>query len=86
MKMRAILRYRRLPYVWHQMGVGDDKVFQYVKAPVIPVIRYPDGSWHNDSTPMLFDPRSANAKQDVLRSDGLRNEDRLHETKSIQSR
>ena len=47
MKMRAVLRYRRLAYVWRQMGMGDDKVFERVKAPVIPVIQYPDGSWHN---------------------------------------
>lgn len=38
MKMRAILRYRRLPYVWRQMEMGDDRVFTHVKAPVIPVI------------------------------------------------
>jgi glutathione S-transferase len=55
MKMRAILRYRRLPYLWRQMEMGDDRVFKHVKAPVVPVIQFPDDSWHNDSTPMLFE-------------------------------
>jgi glutathione S-transferase len=54
MKMRAILRYRRLPHTWIQMGEGQEDARHHVKVPVIPVIQYPDGSYHNDSTPMIY--------------------------------
>ena len=55
MKMRAIMRYRRLAHVWHQMRKDSPPIHSHVKAPVIPVFRFPDGTWMNDSTPLIFE-------------------------------
>lgn len=55
MKMRAVLRYRRLPHIW-LAGNGPDgmaRLFSQLKAPVIPVLEFPDGTVMNDSTPLI---------------------------------
>lgn len=56
MKVRAAMRYRRLPHVWTQLTAANrDSVMSRVPVPVIPVVAYPDGTWRNDSTPVLLD-------------------------------
>ncbi|HUD50144.1 glutathione S-transferase family protein [Parvibaculum sp.] len=55
MKMRAILRYRRLPHVWVQLNDRNAYEIANVKPAVIPVIQFPDGALHNDSTPLILE-------------------------------
>jgi glutathione S-transferase len=55
MKVRAAMRAKRLPHTWTGMTVAErGQVMPNVKAPVIPVIKRPDGTWTNDSTPFLL--------------------------------
>ncbi len=51
-KMRALMRYRRLPFVWHATGNPRDVAMAANLPPVIPVLRFPDGRVMNDSTPL----------------------------------
>lgn len=69
MKVRAAMRYRRIPHVWRQMQPGDEQVFGNVRAPVIPVVEYPDGSWKNDSTPLLLDLETRHSGRELLPGD-----------------
>lgn len=52
-KMRAILRYRRLTHVWAHGAIAQAMLTK-VKAPVIPVLEFPDGSFANDTTPLIY--------------------------------
>ncbi len=55
LKVRAAMRAKRLPHLWTSMTADErGPVMANVNAPVIPVIRKPDGSWANDSTPFLL--------------------------------
>lgn len=55
MKVRAAMRAKRLAHIWTGMTAEDrGRVMPNVKPPVIPVIRRPDGTWTNDSTPFLL--------------------------------
>lgn len=68
MKMRALLRYRRIPHLWVH-GVDSRAALSKVKAPVIPVMEYPDGTFHNDSTPLIYDMEARHAERSVIPPD-----------------
>ena len=69
MKMRALLRYRRIEHVWKHGGHAHQLAAAKTKAPVIPVIEYPDESFHNDSTPILYDLEERHKERSVIPHD-----------------
>jgi hypothetical protein len=54
-KMRAILRYRRIPHIWRTRHIDMEKDLSAVRPPVMPFLRYPDGTLRNDTTPLAYD-------------------------------
>lgn len=55
MKLRAILRYRRIPHDWVMRTTRTEAEVAHVKPRLIPMLRYPEGGdWHVDSTPIAY--------------------------------
>ena len=68
MKIRSLLRYRRIPFVWRD-GAATQEALKQVRAPVIPVLEYPDGSFANDSTPLIYDLENRHDDRGVIPPD-----------------
>ena len=68
LKLRAILRYRRIPYIWIS---GDEtrKAQSEMKAPVIPVLEFPDGKRMNDTTVLIDELEAANRERSIVPED-----------------
>lgn len=67
-KLRALLRYRRIPHLWVD-GAATREALGQVRAPVIPVLQYPDGHYDNDSTPVLYDLEERHGERRVVPDD-----------------
>ena len=54
-KLRAILRYRRLPFIWVLRTERNRAEVADVRPPLIPILQFPeDGSFHVDTTPIAY--------------------------------
>lgn len=69
MKMRAVLRARRIPHVWVHGRETHQAATSKVKAPVIPVLEYPDGHFANDSTPLIHDLEARHPERSIVPDD-----------------
>jgi glutathione S-transferase len=68
-KMRALMRYRRIPFVWDALGSPRDVAVAAGLPPVIPVLRFPDGRLMNDSTPLAYALEREHADRSVIPGD-----------------
>lgn len=68
-KMRAILRYRRIPFVWQATGNPREAAVAAGLPPVIPVLVFPDGRAMNDSTPLAYALEREHADRSIVPDD-----------------
>jgi glutathione S-transferase len=52
MKLRAVMRYRRLPHIWTVLFPAMSERRFSVRPLLLPILCFPDGSEHVDSTPI----------------------------------
>lgn len=57
LKMRAVMRYRRLPHVWVVPTgfLAESGELKEAGKPVIPVVKAPEGGYWADTTPMILE-------------------------------
>jgi glutathione S-transferase len=77
-KVRAVFRYRRIPHTWSvpqgafsgggNLGsdVRPDTDLSRARKGVVPVVRYPDGGYKADSTPIIYDLESLHQGRSVI--------------------
>jgi glutathione S-transferase len=59
-KMRAVMRYRRIPHDWAIVLGGFDGTARTgrlggLHKPLLPIVRFPDGAYWNDTTPIIHE-------------------------------
>ncbi len=52
-KVRAVMRYRRLPHIWVARMPQFFEETQAVRPLLMPVVQFPDGSYRTDSTTII---------------------------------
>src|SRR5260370_6840409 len=54
-KLRALLRYRRIPFDWIIMTKALRKATAHLRPNLIPVLQYPDGTFRGETTTLAYD-------------------------------
>ncbi|MDP6344367.1 MAG: glutathione S-transferase C-terminal domain-containing protein [Alphaproteobacteria bacterium] len=55
-KLRAIMRYRRIPHDWILRTARNRAETEHLRPNLVPILQYPDdGSYHIDSTPLAYE-------------------------------
>lgn len=68
-KVRAALRYWRIPFDWVRIDERGAAVMSRVKVPVIPILEHPDGRFENDSTQVLLGLDRGQPRRRILPED-----------------
>ena len=68
-KLRALLRYRRIPFDWVIMTKALRKATEHLRPNLIPVLQYPDGAYRGETTMLAYDLESRHKERSVIPDD-----------------
>ncbi len=69
LKLRALLRYRRIPFDWVIMTKALRKQTEHLRPNLIPVLQYPDGSFRGETTALAYDLETRHRDRSVIPQD-----------------
>src|SRR5215472_10739709 len=68
-KLRALMRYRRIPFDWVIMTKTLRKQTEHLRPNLIPVLQYPNGTFHGETTTLAYDLESRHYGRSVIPED-----------------
>jgi glutathione S-transferase len=68
-KLRALMRYRRIPFDWVIMTKALRQQTAHLRPNLIPVLQYPDGSFRGETTTLAYDLEARQAPRSVIPED-----------------
>src|SRR5579871_5186923 len=68
-KLRALMRYRRIPFDWVIMTKTLRKQTEHLRPNLIPVLQYPDGTFRGETTALAYDLEARYSERSVIPQD-----------------
>jgi glutathione S-transferase len=68
-KLRALMRYRRIPFDWVIMTKALRKQTEHLRPNLIPILQYPDGTFKGESTKLAYDLEVRHPERSVIPDD-----------------
>jgi glutathione S-transferase len=68
-KLRALMRYRRIPFDWIIMTKALRKRTEHLRPNLIPVLQYPDGTFRAETTMLAYDLEGRHSDRSVIPQD-----------------
>src|SRR5438067_3440732 len=68
-KLRALLRYRRIPFDWVIMTKALRKQTEHLRPNLIPVLQFPDGRFRGETTTLAYDLEARHSGRSVIPED-----------------
>jgi glutathione S-transferase len=68
-KLRALMRYRRIPFDWIIMTKALRRLTDHLRPNLIPVLQYPDGTFRGETSTLAYDLEARHSERSVIPQD-----------------